>query len=106
MLKNASRQYQKKRRDPDELRRTFQPDHTSFLRLNYYPRCPTPEAPEGLEVAKAGHLDAAFGRRGIQVGTIDALLAQLCLHHDLVLMTTDADFAHIAEVCPLVLWPR
>ena len=23
----------------------FRPEHTSFLRLNYYPRCPTPNDP-------------------------------------------------------------
>ncbi len=34
----------------------FEPDHTSFLRLNYYPKCPTPERPPDANVAKAGHL--------------------------------------------------
>jgi isopenicillin N synthase-like dioxygenase len=34
----------------------FQPDHTSFLRLNFYPICPAPEKPEGKEVPKRGHL--------------------------------------------------
>jgi isopenicillin N synthase-like dioxygenase len=34
----------------------FQPVHTSFLRLNYYPRCPKPERPPDLSVAAAGHL--------------------------------------------------
>lgn len=43
-------------------------------------------------------------RRGIQAGTIDALLAQLCLRHDLTLLTTDADFRHIAKLSPLRVW--
>ncbi len=43
-------------------------------------------------------------RRGIQVGTIDALLAQLCLQHDLVMLTTDHDFSHVADGTPLQLW--
>ena len=34
----------------------FRPDHTSFLRLNYYPRCPTPERPPGVSTASVGHL--------------------------------------------------
>jgi isopenicillin N synthase-like dioxygenase len=34
----------------------FRPAHTSFLRLNYYPRCPRPERPEGSVVAKDGFL--------------------------------------------------
>jgi predicted nucleic acid-binding protein len=43
-------------------------------------------------------------RAGIQVGTIDALLAQLCIRHDLTLLTTDRDFYHIARHAPLRLW--
>lgn len=44
-------------------------------------------------------------RAGVQLGTIDALLAQLAIRHDLVLLTTDQDFAHAARHCPLRLWP-
>lgn len=34
----------------------FRDSHTSFLRLNYYPRCPKPERPQGLDTPKEGHL--------------------------------------------------
>jgi isopenicillin N synthase-like dioxygenase len=34
----------------------FRPAHTSFLRLNYYPRCPRPACPPDLSLAAAGHL--------------------------------------------------
>ena len=34
----------------------FRPQHTSFLRLNYYPRCPTPVRPTGVDAAQGGHL--------------------------------------------------
>lgn len=34
----------------------FRPSHTSFLRLNYYPRCPTPARPTDLAMAETGHL--------------------------------------------------
>jgi len=34
----------------------FVPQHSSFLRLNYYPRCPEPERPDGLATPKRGHL--------------------------------------------------
>ena len=59
--------------------------------------------------ARDDHIDAAelrntCRRHGIQVGTIDALLAQLCIRHDLVMLTTDRDFSHIAEWTPLQLW--
>ena len=43
-------------------------------------------------------------RRGVQIGTIDALLATLCIAHDLELLTADTDFARIAEHQPLRLW--
>lgn len=52
----------------------------------------------------AADLRSACRRRGIQVETIDALFAQLCLQHELTMLTTDADFRHIAKVRPLVVW--
>ncbi len=55
------------------------------------------------------HVDAAglrneCRRHGVQVGTIDALLAQLCIRHDLVMLSADRDFAHVADWTPLRLW--
>ena len=55
------------------------------------------------------HIDAAelrnrCRRAGIQVGTIDALLAQLCIRHELTLLTTDNDFVDAASHCPLKVW--
>ena len=55
------------------------------------------------------HVDAAelrnkCRRGGIQIGTIDALLAQLCLRHDLTMLTTDGDFRDIAGHCALRIW--
>ncbi len=55
------------------------------------------------------HIDAAelrntCRRRGVQIGTIDALLAQLCIRHDLTMLTTDRDFPSIAGHCGLKLW--
>jgi len=34
----------------------FRPEHTSFLRLNYYPPCPTPARPSGLAMPQRGSL--------------------------------------------------
>ena len=58
---------------------------------------------------RADHIDAAelrnrCRRGGIQIGTIDALLAQLCVRHDLTMLTTDGDFRHIAKHCALKTW--
>jgi isopenicillin N synthase-like dioxygenase len=38
------------------LEQYFRPAHTSFLRLNYYPKCPKPVRPEGVAVASDGYL--------------------------------------------------
>ena len=43
-------------------------------------------------------------RAGVQIGTIDALLAQLCIHHDLTMLASDNDFKHIASHCALKVW--
>jgi predicted nucleic acid-binding protein len=43
-------------------------------------------------------------RNGVQVTTVDALLAQLCIGHDLTMLTADRDFSHIAQHSPLRLW--
>ena len=43
-------------------------------------------------------------RAGIQVGTIDALLAQLCIRHELTLLSTDNDFKLAARHCALRIW--
>jgi hypothetical protein len=31
-------------------------------------------------------------------------LAQLCIRHDVMLLTTDKDFTHVAKHCPLRIW--
>lgn len=43
-------------------------------------------------------------RAGVQIHTIDALLAQLCIAHDLVMLTTDRDFEAIARHSELQIW--
>ena len=53
---------------------------------------------------KAADLRNACRRRGVQVGTIDALLARLCIVHNLTMLTTDGDFAQIAGWAPLRVW--
>ncbi len=40
-------------------------------------------------------------RSGIQIGTIDALIAQLCIKYDLLLLSTDKDFQYAAQHIPL-----
>ena len=64
-----------------------------------------------LSPDRQDHIEAAglrnhCRRAGVQVGTIDALLAQLCIRHELILLTTDNDFAGIAAHSSLRLWKQ
>lgn len=61
-----------------------------------------------LNPARETHIQAAMlrnacRRNGVQIGTIDALIAQLCIEHDLALLTADNDFVHAARFVPLKL---
>lgn len=60
--------------------------------------------PERDDHVAAAELRNDCRRQGVQVGTIDALLAQLCIRFELAMLTTDADFARIAEHHPLEVW--
>jgi predicted nucleic acid-binding protein len=60
--------------------------------------------PERDDHSAAADLRNDCRRRGVQVGTIDALLAQLCIRFELTLLTTDADFLRIADHHPLNVW--
>lgn len=60
--------------------------------------------PDRDDHVAAADLRSTCRRRGVQVGTIDALLAALCIRHELTMLTTDADFAHMAEIAPLDVW--
>jgi len=59
--------------------------------------------PDRVDYIQAAEIRNRCRRKGIQTGTIDALLAQLCLRHELELLTTDHDFKHISKVYPLRL---
>jgi predicted nucleic acid-binding protein len=62
-----------------------------------------------LSADRQDHIDAAHlrnrcRRAGVQIGTIDALIAQLCVRHQLTLLTTDKDFDRVASHCQLRVW--
>lgn len=62
--------------------------------------------PDRQDHIEAADLRNRCRRSGIQIGTIDALLAELCIRHGLTLLTTDNDFSRIAARFPLRLWKR
>lgn len=61
-------------------------------------------APDRSDHIAAAEVRNACRRAGVQVGTIDALLIQLCGRHELTLLSTDNDFAHAAQHVPFRLW--
>jgi predicted nucleic acid-binding protein len=60
--------------------------------------------PDRDDHVRAAELRNRCRRNGVQVGTIDALLAQLCIRHGLRMLTADEDFRRIAALAPLRLW--
>jgi predicted nucleic acid-binding protein len=62
-----------------------------------------------LQPDREDHIEAAevrnsCRRHGVQVGTIDALLIQLCRRHDLTLLSTDQDFRAAVKHVEFRLW--
>ena len=62
-----------------------------------------------LQPDRRDHIEAAelrnrCRRAGVQIGTIDAVLAQLCIRHGLTLLTADRDFVLAAAHCQLQVW--
>lgn len=60
--------------------------------------------PDRQDHIRAADVRNACRRKGVATGTIDALVAQLCIRHGFVLLTTDQDFTHLARVRPLKVW--
>jgi len=60
--------------------------------------------PDREDHVRAAELRNSCRRRAVQIGTIDALLAQLCIRHELTMLATDADFERIAQLHPLDVW--
>jgi predicted nucleic acid-binding protein len=74
---------------------------TQLLRLFSAVPLVTPDRQDHVDAAE---LRNRCRRAGVQVGTIDALLAQLCIRHDLTMLSTDGDFRSIAQRGALKVW--
>lgn len=61
-------------------------------------------APDRDDHVQAAALRNRCRRAGVQIGTIDALLAELCVRHDLTMLTSDHDFTGIADHSTLKVW--
>jgi predicted nucleic acid-binding protein len=60
--------------------------------------------PDRRDHVEAAGIFVTCRQAGVQIGTIDALIAQLCIRHSLTLLSSDADFARIAKHTSLQLW--
>jgi predicted nucleic acid-binding protein len=60
--------------------------------------------PDRSDHVAAAELRNGCRRRGVQIGTIDALLAQLCIRHNLTMLTADHDFRHVAALSDFKIW--
>jgi len=60
--------------------------------------------PDRTDHITAAEVRTACRRSGIRVGSVDSLLAALCIRHDLTLLTADEDFRRIREVRNLAVW--
>jgi predicted nucleic acid-binding protein len=60
--------------------------------------------PDRQDHIAAAEVRNACRRSGVQIGTIDALLVQLCGRYDMTLLSTDKDFANAVQHVPFKLW--
>ena len=86
-----------------ELLQGFLPERTQAEIRRRFSALPAVQPTRDDHVA-AADLRNTCRRAGVQLGTIDALIAQLCITYDLELLSADRDFEHAARHCKLRLW--
>lgn len=60
--------------------------------------------PDREDHIAAAALRNSCRRAGVQIGTVDAVIAQLCIRHKAILLSTDQDFVHAAKHSSLKVW--
>jgi predicted nucleic acid-binding protein len=88
-----------------EILQGFSGPRQRNLILEHFSAVPllVPERDDHIEAADLGN---QCRRKGVQVGTVDALLAQLCIRHNLTMLSADQDFDHMARHCALKVWKQ
>lgn len=61
-------------------------------------------SPDRTDHIEAADIRNTCRRHGVQIGTVDALLIQLCRRHGLTLLSTDRDFQHAQPFVAFKLW--
>ena len=86
-----------------ELLQGFSGPKARILILEHFSSVPL-LAPDRDDHVEAANLRNHCRRAGVQAGTIDVLIAQLCIRHGLTLLSTDRDFENIAKHSELKVW--
>jgi predicted nucleic acid-binding protein len=86
-----------------EILQGFVPERAREQILARFASMPLVEA-EREDYIAAAELRNTCRKAGVQLGTVDALIAQLAIRHHHVLLTTDRDFAHAAPHVGLAVW--
>lgn len=60
--------------------------------------------PDREDHIEASEVRNSCRRRGVQIGTIDALLIQLCRRHEILLLSTDNDFKAASRLVEFGYW--
>lgn len=86
-----------------ELLRGFLPSRVQRSLSERFASIPLLEPSRDDYVAAAG-LCNTCRRYGVQLGTVDAIIAQLAIAHGVTLLTTDRDFVNASVHIPLKVW--
>ena len=86
-----------------ELLQGFVPDRARAQIIERFASMPLVE-PDRNDYVAGAEVRNECRRAGVQLGTVDALIAQLAIRHGHTLLTTDRDFAHAAPHIGLSLW--
>lgn len=86
-----------------ELLQGFVPERARAQITERFASMPLVE-PDRDDYVAAAEVRNACRRAGVQLGTVDALIAQLAIRHNHTLLTTDRDFEHAAAHVGLSLW--
>jgi len=86
-----------------ELLQGFVPERTRGVILERFASVPV-VAPDRDDHVAAADLKNLCRSAGVQLGTIDALIARLAIAHGLTLLTADNAFVHAAPHVGLAVW--
>lgn len=86
-----------------ELLQGFVSERARSQIIDRFSRMPLAE-PHRDDYIAAAEVRNTCRRAGVQLGTVDALIAQVSIRHGHTLLTTDRDFSHAAPHIGLRIW--